>query len=444
MKNSLKISEIFSIGLLLFAIFFGAGNMIFPPALGQAAGTNTWIAILGFIIADVGLSLLAIIAVAFSDGDCNKLANSVHPKFSKLFIISIYMAMGPFCVIPRTGAVSYEMSIMPLLPQSFQYEWIIRILFTFIFFTITYFLALNPSKLVNRIGKILTPALLFMIGVVTIASIISPIGSFSAPIEEYARTPFLKGFLDGYLTLDAVGALIVAIIVINSIKELGIKDPKSIAKNTIYSGIIASVSLLVVYFALAYLGASSISLGKAKDGVIILTNIMNHLFGTYGILLLGLIIMLACLTTSVGLASSFGNYFSELSSKFSYKRIVAIVCLFSFILSNLGLSLILKITEPILLILYPLTIILILVSFIDKLIKSNPNVYVFSMICAFIVSLLHVVENLGLTISHIHKIMHMIPLYDVGMGWVIPSIIGGIIGFFIPYKNGKKLNTEQL
>lgn len=441
MKNSLKFSEILSIGLLLFAIFFGAGNMIFPPALGQAAGTNTWIAILGFIAADVGLSLLAIIAVALADGNFNKLASRVHPKFAKFFIIVIYMAMGPLCIVPRTGAVSYEMSVIPLLPQGFQGGWIARILFTFTFFIITYFLALNPSKLVDRIGKILTPALLLMIGVVTITSIVSPIGSFSAPIGAYAHTPFLRGFLDGYLTLDAVGALIVAIIVINAIKERGVKEPKLIAKNTIYSGIIASLSLLIVYFSLSYLGASSASLGQTKDGVTILTNVMSHLFGTSGILLLGLIITFACLTTSVGLVSAFGNYFAELSSKLSYKKIIGLVCLFSFIVSNLGLSVILKVTEPLLLMIYPLTIILILVSFIDKYINSNSKVYIGAMICAFVISFIQVIEGLGFTFSPLYEIAHMIPLYDVGIGWLIPSIIGGLIGLFVPYKTAKELNV---
>ncbi|GAA0781613.1 branched-chain amino acid transport system II carrier protein [Hathewaya limosa] len=431
MKKSLKFSEILSIGLLLFAIFFGAGNMIFPPLLGQLAGTNMWTAIIGFIIADVGLSLITILAIALNGESFHEISTKVSTKFASIFGIIVYLAIGPLCVIPRTGAVSYEMSLLPLVPQGMN-SWIFGIIFTAIFFIITYFLALNPSKLVDRIGKIITPLLLLMIGFIAIKAILSPIGSFGAPVGDYNTIPFFKGFVEGYQTLDVVGALVISIVVINAVKQYDITSPKDIAKNTIISGIIASIALMLVYFSLGYIGASSVSLGRINDGGQLLVKVMSCMFGKSGILLLGLIITFACLTTSIGLASSFSDYFSKLYPKLNYKNILRIVCIFSFIIANLGLNTILKFSQPLLMILYPVTIVLIFVSFFDKFIKSNCNVYIGSITAALLISVIQVLDTLGLSLGLITNIIKMIPLYSFGIGWIIPSIIGGFIGFFIP------------
>lgn len=219
MRTTLKPAQILSISLLLFAVFFGAGNMIFPPLLGLSSGENMWVSITGFIITDVGLSLLAIVAVALAGGSFNTLASRVHPKFAAVFAIIIYLSIGPLFVIPRTGSVSYEIGIAPLFPD----QWYSMLVFSAIFFTVVYFLSLNPSKLVDHIGKILTPILLVIIAIMATKAILSP-GSFTEPIGDYKDIPFFKGFLEGFLTLDAIGALVLSTIVVNAIRQNGIQD----------------------------------------------------------------------------------------------------------------------------------------------------------------------------------------------------------------------------
>ncbi|MRS10308.1 branched-chain amino acid transport system II carrier protein [Bacillus anthracis] len=333
MKSSLKFSEMFAISLMLFALFFGAGNMIFPPALGQGAGTDVWIALFGFIVTGVGLPLLGVIVIALK-GDINELAGRVHPIFALVFITAIYLCLGVFVSVPRTGTVAYEMSVAPFLPSEIAGQSYSLVIFTFIFFAVTFYLALNPSKLVGRIGKVLTPILLAVIAIIVGKALITPIGEFGAPTEAYSA-PLFKGFIDGYLTLDGLAALVFGNVVIHALKEKGITNKNSIAKVTIFAGFIAALGLLLVYLALAYLGASSVSLGMGANGGIILTNVVNHLFGSYGTLLLGIAITAACLTTSVGIVAACGDYFSSLLPKLSYQKVVFIFCVLAFMVAGL-------------------------------------------------------------------------------------------------------------
>lgn len=428
MRTTLKPSQILSISLLLFAVFFGAGNMIFPPLLGLSSGENMWISISGFIITDVGLSLLAIVAVALAGGSFNKLASRVHPKFAAVFAIIIYLCIGPFFVIPRTGSVSYEVGIAPL----FQDHWYSMLLFSFIFFTVVYFLSLNPSKLVDHIGKVLTPILLGIIAIMAIKAILSPTGSFVAPVGDYKEIPFFKGFLEGFLTLDAIGALVLSTIVVNAVRQNGIQEKTAIAKYTIICGMIAALFLTIVYFLLGYIGASHGSLGQFENGGQLLATIMYQLFGTSGNILLSISIICACLTTAIGVVSAFANYFEGILTNVSYQKLVLYVCIFSFVISNLGLSLLIDITLPVLMILYPIIIILIFVSFIDKYTKRKPSVYIGAMIAAFIMSTIQALDNVGLMPTAITSIASSVPFYSLGIGWLIPAIVGGIIGYFIP------------
>ncbi|HDX9578669.1 TPA: branched-chain amino acid transport system II carrier protein [Bacillus pseudomycoides] len=428
MHKTLKPSQILSISLLLFAIFFGAGNMIFPPLLGLSSGENMWVSIAGFVITDVGLSLLAIVAVALAGGSFKTLASRVHPKFAAILAIIIYLSIGPLFVIPRTGSVSYEIGIVPL----FQDHWYSMLLFTGIFFTITYFLSLNPSKLVDHIGKILTPILLIIIAVMATKVILSPTSSFATPVGDYKDIPFFKGFLEGFLTLDAIGALVLSSIVVNAIRQNGVNDKKAITKYTIICGSIAALFLTVIYFALGYIGASNGNLGQFENGGQLLATVMYQLFGTSGNILLSLAIIFACLTTAIGVVSAFANYFSNVLTNVSYKKLVLWVCIFSFVVSNLGLSLLIKLTLPVLIILYPITIILIFVSLIEKYTKRKPSVYVGAMIAAFIISCIHALDNIGMIPSAISSLASAIPFYNLGIGWIVPAVIGGIVGYFIP------------
>jgi len=429
MKSSLKLSEMFAISLMLFALFFGAGNMIFPPALGQGAGTDVWIALLGFIITGVGLPLLGVIVIALK-GDINELAGRVHPLFALVFTVVIYLCLGVFVSVPRTGTVAYEMGVAPFLSSSVAGQAYPLVIFTFIFFAVTFYLALNPSKLVGRIGKVLTPILLAVIAIIVIKALITPIGEFGAPTETY-KDPLFKGFIDGYLTLDGLAALVFGNVVINALKGKGITNKKSIAKVTIFAGIIAALGLLIVYLALAYLGASSVSLGVGENGGVILTNVVHHLFGNYGTLLLGVAIAAACLTTSVGIVAACGDFFSALLPKLSYQKVVFIFCVLAFMVANLGLTQLNALALPILIAIYPIGIVLIILSLIENYLRIPLAMYVGGIIGAFVISFFDGLNNAHIQIAALAPILEKVPFYSVGIGWLIPGMIGMFVGYVV-------------
>ncbi|MDA7027235.1 branched-chain amino acid transport system II carrier protein [Bacillus sp. CLL-7-23] len=430
MKTSLSAKETIAIGLMLFALFFGAGNMIFPPQLGQAAGEDVLPAIIGFLLTGVGLPLLGVIAVALT-GSAKGLADKAHPVFGTILIVSIYLTIGPLFAIPRTGNVSYEIAIKPFLggDESRIYLFI----FTVIFFAITYFLSLNPSKLVDRIGKVLTPLLLTVIAILVIKAFVTPMGSIGQATSQYQDTPLLTGFLEGYKTMDAIASIVFGIVVITAIKERGVTNPKSIAASCIKAGIVAAVGLALVYVSLAYLGATSVeTVGSLNNGGEILSKASAFLFGSLGNVVLGLAILFACLTTSVGLVSSCGEYFSKLIPKLSYKTVVIIVSLFSMVIANFGLTEIISFSVPILSALYPLAIVIILLSFIDKLFNERREVYVGTIIATGIFSIIDGLNAASINLGVVDQFLHQyIPLYSYGVGWIVPALCGAVIGYII-------------
>ncbi|ASB87910.1 branched-chain amino acid transport system II carrier protein [Bacillus sonorensis] len=435
MKTSLSAKETIAIGLMLFALFFGAGNMIFPPQLGQAAGENVLPAIIGFLLTGVGLPLLGVIAVALT-GSAKGLADKAHPVFGTILIVSIYLTIGPLFAIPRTGNVSYVIAVEPFLGK--QSSGIYLFIFTLIFFGITYFLALNPSKLVDRIGKILTPILLAVIAILVIKAFITPMGEIGAVTKAYQSAPLFTGFLEGYKTMDAIASIVFAIVVITAIKERGVTNPKSIAASCIKAGIVAAAGLALVYVSLAYLGATSVdTVGSLDNGGQILSKASAFLFGSFGNVVLGVAILFACLTTSVGLVSSCGEYFSKLIPSLSYKTVVIIVSLFSLVIANFGLNEIISLSVPILSALYPLAIVVIFLSFIDKLFKERREVYIGTTLATGIFSIIDGLNAAKIPLGTLNEFLGQhIPFYSFGIGWLIPAIIGGIIGyiltFFIP------------
>ncbi|MCD4645013.1 branched-chain amino acid transporter, partial [Bacillus mycoides] len=305
------------------------------------------------------------------------------------------------------------------------------LLYTFAYFAITYYLSLNPSKLVDRIGKYLTPLLLIMISIIIVKAISSPVGSISTPSDSYQEAPFFKGFIEGFLTMDALAALVFGIIVINAIKEKGVTNKKSIAKSTIVAGLIAALGLSIIYISLAYIGATSQTFGTFENGSVLLTNLVQHLFGQYGLSLLGITMLFACLTTSVGLVSACGRFFTTLFPKISYNKIILIICLFSFGVSNLGLSMLIKLSLPILIVIYPVAIVLIILAFFDRFIKDKQAVYVGSVLGALLISIVQGLETAELASDSLLTFMQYVPLYNEGMGWILIALLGSLIGLMI-------------
>lgn len=418
------------IGLMLFALFLGAGNMIFPPAMGQQAGEHIWLATLGFLITGVGLPFLGIVAIALSGSDIQTIGNKVHPTFGLIFPIILYLTIGPFFGIPRTATVAFEIGVTPFLPSEFVGQKAPLLIYTIIFFAITFWLALNPSRLVDRIGKMLTPALLIILVLLTGKALLTPMGGFQEPQGAYIEGAFFKGFLEGYLTMDTLSALVFGIVVISAIKEQGISDRFAITKVCIKAGLIASTGLIFVYVSLAFIGATSVSTtGYLDNGGAILSSTASVLFGSLGKTVLGLAITFACLTTSVGLVSACGNYLSKAFPRLSYKKVILILAIFSACVANFGLTQLISVSVPLLIAIYPLAIVLILLSFLDYVLPTKSIVYIISLGITAVFSIIDGLKAAGVNVDGLN--LDFIPLFNIGIGWLVPAAIGTIIGYII-------------
>ncbi|AIG26152.1 branched-chain amino acid transport system II carrier protein [Brevibacillus laterosporus] len=432
--------DLLLVSFMMFSLFFGAGNLIFPPFLGQSAGTNFWQAMSGFIISAVGLPILGVVAVAKSDG-LHNLAKRVHPVFAFIFTLLIYLSIGPFLGIPRNGSLAFEMGVAPFLPVEWQQTSWVLFLYTLVYFSIAFWLCLNPAKLSDRFGKVLTPSLLILLTGIFIYSLFKPLGFFTSPIESYIQTPYFNGFLDGYLTMDTIAALNFGIVISVTLKQKGIKEKKSLIATTVYAGLIAGAILVSIYVLLGYLGAASTSMfGVTENGAQTLTNVVLYLFGKPGVILLGLVFSLACLTTSVGLITSCSQYFTSLVPRVSYKMWVSILALTSMFFANMGLSGILSISVPILSAIYPLAIALIVLSFTNDLLKGDSIVYTCSMLLVGIVSVADALGQVGIHSLAVDRVLSYLPLHEKGLGWVVPGIVGALIGYVISFI--KKKNTS--
>ncbi|MDD4600043.1 MAG: branched-chain amino acid transport system II carrier protein [Negativicutes bacterium] len=434
MSKQISFRDTLTIGLMLFSMFFGAGNLIFPPALGQAAGTNLWTAIIGFLITGVGMPLLGVMAIGLTgSNDSQALAKKVHPMFAIVLTVSTYLTIGPLFAIPRTGAVSYEVGIRPFLTGDVASGGFGLLAYTTIFFIITCWLSLNPTKIVDRVGKILTPVLLIVLVLLVAKVFTNPLGVIPAPTGEYATSPLFKGFREGYLTMDTLASMVFAIIVINAIKAKGIIDSKKVTRVCTTAGLIAAACLGLIYISLAYLGATSVAVvGQAANGGIILSKVANVYYGALGNVVLGLAIIFACLTTSIGLVSSCAVFFNQYLPKLSYKTLVYILSFFSFVVSNVGLTQLISFSVPVLVAIYPMVIVLILLSFLESLFGGRNAVYRGSMLFTAVMALIDGLNASGVSIGALNTLLSKyLPLFDASMGWVIPAIVGGVLGYFV-------------
>ncbi len=434
MKEKLSFTQLISLSLMLFALFFGAGNMIFPPAMGLSAGSHVWTALAGYIVTDVGLPLLAITAVVFANRSLTTMVGRAGKKFSAFFIVLIYLLIGPLFAIPRTGSVSFELAVMPFLGEN-SYVSLYSVIFTALFFGAVYVLSANPNKIVAIVGKILTPILLLSIFIIGISAIVNPIGPVGQPVGTYESIAFFNGIIEGYMAMDALAASIFALIVIENVEAMGIQSQRNIAKYTLLTGILATIGLAVVYGILAYVGATSGSLGQFSNGGQLLAAVAHRLFGTIGMLILGIAVLFACLTTAIGLTTACGDYFSDNYTKLEYNHVIIAVCLFSFLVSNIGLTQLLNITLPALLMVYPVLMALVLASFLNRWFKDRQPIYAGILIGAACVSIPNGLEtlaaNYNIQIVALSNLLQSIPFYELGLGWVIPAVIGGIIGAIV-------------
>lgn len=416
-------------GLMLFSFFFGAGNLIFPPMLGYTAQENMWVSMTGFAITGILLPYLTVIVVAYMNGGVESIGNKVHPIFGTIFAIFIYLSIGALYGIPRAANVAYEIGTNHVLPVHNHFTLIV---FSVIFFLIVYFIALYPNRIIDNLGKYLTPILIFIIAILCILVIINPEGSIGQPSGDYAQTPLVSGILEGYFTMDLVAALAFSVVIVQSFKMNGITDQKTLVKNVIKAGLISAILLLVIYFALAYVGATTTQAGF-KDGTGILTFNSLRVFGSFGNLLFGVIVILACLTTCVGLVNACAAFAMKKLPKISYKIFVLIFSLLGFLVSTLGLELILEIAVPLLTFIYPTSIVLVLISLVSIFIPFEMKfAFIIPTIVTLIISVLQILNDFKL-FQPLNALYQVLPLSDIQLSWLIPFIVLLIVGLIIDF-----------
>ncbi len=428
--NSFKKSELFTIGFMMFSIFFGAGNLIFPPALGQAAGTSTPLAMLGFLTTGVGLPLLGITAIALQGGRYIELINSrTYPWFATALLVVLYLCIGPVFAVPRTGAVSFEIGIRPFLQEDSLT--VGQAVYTALFFGASYYLSLNPNKLIDRVGKLLTPVLLIVLAVLFIKAFATPLGTILPATGNYIDAPFTQGFQDGYQTMDLLASVAIGTLVVNAVRMRGVTDNRAIGRICLIAGLITVTLMACVYGSLAYLGATSAAvLGHSDNGGQLLASAVSIFFSTAGNGLLAAIIILACLTTSCGMLSGGAWFFNQLlKKKVSYERLLLLFTLFSFAVSNVGLTQIIALAVPFLVTIYPLVIVFVILSLFDRVIGWRKSIYHWALNLTLVFALIDGLNAAGI---HFHPLNQLLtaylPFYKLTMGWVVPAICGTAIG----------------
>ncbi|UXZ09623.1 branched-chain amino acid transport system II carrier protein [Clostridium perfringens] len=425
-----KKKDILVIGFALFSIFFGAGNLIFPPYIGLTSGSEWLISFLGFIISDVGIIFLSIVAVSKA-GSFQGVVGRADKKFGIILEILMMLCLGPILVVPRTAATTFEMSISPLLGNVNPY------VFSVIFFLIVFVLTIKPNKVMDIIGKVLTPLLLISLAVLIIKGIINPIGDLE---KVNSGKLFMTGITQGYQTMDALGTGGIVALVMASFASKGYKDKKKENRMlTIKSALIACVGLAIVYGGLTFLGATSSTLYDSSiSQTTLLMNITNAILGSTGTIMLAIVIGLACLTTAVGLTSVTAKYFEDVSNKkLKYKYIVIAICVFSALSSNLGVDKIIEIAVPVLSLIYPVSILLVVMSIFEKFVPNNVVVKG-ATYATLLISLLTVIDSLGIKFEFVHKL----PLANLGFNWVVPAIVGGLIAGLV-FRKREVVSLEE-
>lgn len=420
--KKLTSSQFVKVSIMLFGLFFGAGNLIFPPLLGNQAGSSLWIALFAFAITAVVFPVLGAIAVGKTEGLSN-LANRVSPVFSIVFTTAIYISIGPGLGIPRAGSVPFEMAVAQYIPESFNL-FAARIIYTAVFFLIALWICLKPNKLVERVGKYLTPALLLLILFMFVRLLSLP-AQVAQPVGEYATSPVTEGFLKGYDTMDAVAALNFGFVISLAIKRFGIKDKKEVTNYTVKAGIFAGSLLLVVYAMLSYIGKmSSATMVGAPNGAVILTESVKLAFGDFGAVLLAAIFTLACLTTCVGLITSGGEYFHTLfKEKLSYRSWVIIWTGFSFVVANFGLNNLLKFSVPLLTVIYPVALVLIVLGVTDDYVNYPKMAYQAAAVVSVGLPFVAMLKSFEIELPLLTALEKGLPFADKGLSWVLPTVV---------------------
>ena len=444
MKTSLSFKHYLYLGIMLFGMLFGAGNLIFPIHMGQLSGAHFQLATLGFLVSAIGLPFLAFIALGVSKSpDILTLAHKVNRPFAFGFTLLLYLVLGPLFALPRLATTSFTIGIAPFVTTTQQGLGLG--VYTLLFFLLAFLLALNPHKLMDYIGKYLTPAFLAVLGILLTLVVIKPMGNVAliTPTAPYDSHPFVQGFLDGYQTLDVLAASAFGIVVIQTLNDLNVTEPKAITFSLIKAGSISMLVMALIYWLIALAGANSMgTLALSENGGIALAQIAHHYLGTSGNLLLALIVILGCLKTTIGLLTACAEAFAQLFPRLSYRIALIGVSLAAGFIAMSGLTAIIDWAVPVLMFLYPLAIPLVILAVIHPLFEDHRLVYQYTIGFSLIPALLDAVVTIPsqapaiVTIKTLAlTIQQWLPFGAIGMGWLIPALVGFCIGYLLYRRN---------
>lgn len=418
MTRQLNSRDIIALGFMTFALFVGAGNIIFPPMVGLQAGSHVWVAAIGFLITAVGLPVLTVISLARVGGGIDNLSSPIG-RGAGIFLATVcYLAVGPLFAIPRTATVSFEVGIAPLtgageLPL---------LVYSIIYFALVIGISLYPGKLLDTVGHFLAPIKIIALIILGVAAILWPAGGLSEATESYQTAAFSNGFVNGYLTMDTLGALVFGIVIVNAARSRGVTEARLLTRYTIWAGLIAGVGLTLLYLCLFRLGSDSGSLvPQSANGAAILHAYVQHTFGMYGSLLLAVLIFVACMVTAVGLTCACAEFFAQYLP-LSYRALVFILGLFSMLVSNLGLSHLIQISIPVLTAIYPPCIVLVVLSFTRPWWNNPSRIIAPAMVISLAFGLID-----GVKASPFGDMLPAwtarLPMAEQGLAWLLPTLI---------------------
>lgn len=414
--KKLNKKDFLQISFMVFGMFFGAGNLIFPPLIGKESGISFYLSILGFSLSAVLIPIIAIIEVSKFDSIENIL-EKIGKKFSVIFLSMLYITIGPLVAIPRAASTSYS-----IIFENFSDITIIRVIYSIVFFGIIYVLCLTPNHLVNKLGKYLTPILFTLILVIFFGTVIKGVSNFTLPTEKYMKLPLLQGFLDGYSTLDALTAILFGLVIQINLRYKGLNDDKSIREYTVKSSILAGLALFAIYFIIAFLGSSTARMFPyTKNGAEILSSITYYVFGKFGFVLLAIVFTIACSSICISLLTCISEFYYKNNNKISYRKWLLLWTFISMLLSISGLNNILSFTIPLLLLMNPITIWIIFLTVTDKIFGGDVLIYKYTTYTVTIFSLLSILPKIRVDLKLVNVILSYIPFSKYEFAWFIPT-----------------------
>ena len=436
-------------GLLLFGIFFGAGNLIFPPALGVSAGENFWPAILGFVVSGVGIAIVTLIVGALNpNGYGAEMDEKISPLFSTTYLVLLYLSIGPLFAIPRTAATAFDIGVAPVVAGS-SLPWLL--IFTVIYFVCAFLLAVNPTKILNSVGKILTPIFALLIVILVILGV-SKFNSTGEAAKTYATSglAFGTGFIEGYNTLDALASVAFCIIAMSALKQLGFKDKKEFLSSVWIAGIATGIGFSILYVGLGLLGnkfavpADVLANPKVNKGAYVLSESARQVFGNFGSVFLGIMVILTCFTTTVGLIVATSEFFNKKFPQLSYKAYATLFTFVGFAIANVGLQSVIQFSVPMLLFLYPITIALVLIVIVNKYVALSKLGMQLTMAVVTLISILSVVGS-TFKVASLSGLIAKLPLAAQSLEWLVPAVICLVVAAVLPNRQkGKVYDFSEL